>query len=116
MFFKHKKIIVFLTLFLATGFLLIGDLALAQQAPDLGNQYAGQIGLGSQDIRTTVASIIRTALGLLGIVVVALMIYAGFLWMTAGGSEERIAQAKKILFNSVIGLVIILSAYAITSF
>lgn len=115
MIFKKQKLIIFLALTIVFSFFVFSNLALAQ-APDLGNQYAGQIGLGSQDIRTTIASVIRTALGLLGIIVVVLMIYAGFLWMTAGGDEDKVAQSKKILFNSVIGLMIILSAYAITSF
>lgn len=74
------------------------------------------LGLPSGDIRSIIANIIRAALGLLGIVVVGLMIYAGFLWMTAGGNEDQIGKAKKILINATIGLVIILSAYAIVSF
>ena len=74
------------------------------------------LGLPSTDIRTIIANIIRIALGLLGIVVLVLMIYAGFLWMTAGGNEEQIEKAKKILKNAVIGLAIILMAYAIVAF
>ena len=74
------------------------------------------LGLPATDIRLVVARIIRVALGLLGIVAVALMIYAGFLWMTAGGNESQIESAKKFLINTVIGLAIILSAYAIASF
>ena len=45
-----------------------------------------------------------------------LMLWAGFVWMTAGGDDEKISAAKRILLNSVIGLAIILSSYAITSF
>ncbi len=74
------------------------------------------LGLASTDIRLIVARIIRVALGLLGIVALVLVVYAGFLWMTAGGNEEQIAGAKKLLLNTVIGLAIILSAYAIVSF
>jgi hypothetical protein len=74
------------------------------------------LGLTSADIRLVVAKIIRTALGLLGIVALVLMLYAGYLWMTAGGNEDQIDTAKKFLLNSAIGLVIILSAYAIASF
>ncbi len=90
---------------------------LAHAQPDLGLEPVGSaIGLPATDIRLVVARIIRTALGLLGIVALALIIYAGFIWMTAGGEEEKISQAKKILLNSVIGLAIILSSYAIASF
>ena len=81
-----------------------------------GIQYAGQIGLGGDDIRTIVASIIRIALGLIGIILVVLMMYAGFLWMTAGGNDEQIVRAKSILRNAVIGLAIVLSAYSIVLF
>lgn len=74
------------------------------------------LGLPATDIRLVVANIIRIALGLLGIVALVLIIYAGYLWMTAGGNEDQIATAKKFLLNAVIGLAIILSAYAIVSF
>lgn len=69
---------------------------------------------GETDLRDTIALIIRAVLGLLGIITVALMLYAGFLWMTAGGNSEQIGTAKSIMINATIGLVIILSAYAIT--
>ncbi|MFH1790339.1 MAG: pilin [bacterium] len=74
------------------------------------------LGLPSTDIRLIVARIIRAALGLLGIVTVSIITYGGFLWMTAGGNEEQIGRAKKVLINAVIGLAIILSAFAIVSF
>lgn len=74
------------------------------------------LGLPAFDIRIIIANIIRVLLGLLGIVLVVLMMYAGYLWMTAGGNEEQIAQAKNIIKNAVIGLAIILSAYAIVTF
>lgn len=83
----------------------------------LNNQIQQTIGAtGATDIRVTIARIIRVALGLLGIVAVVLCLYAGYIWMTAGGNEERIGEAKKILVNAVIGLAIILSSYAIVSF
>lgn len=74
------------------------------------------LGLPATDIRVIVANIIKAALGLLGIIAVVIIMYAGFLWMTAGGNEEQIGKAKSILINGVIGLAIILSAYAIVSF
>jgi hypothetical protein len=41
------------------------------------------------------------------------IIYGGYLWMTAGGKEEQVTQAKKWITNSVIGLIIIGFAYLI---
>ncbi len=63
-----------------------------------------------------VGRIIKGFLGLLGTVFVVLTIYAGYLWMTASGNEEQITKAKKMITNAVIGLIIILLAYAITDF
>ncbi|MSU75162.1 MAG: hypothetical protein EXS55_01465, partial [Candidatus Magasanikbacteria bacterium] len=111
--------LLFLPLLLLGSLFVVG-LAQAQTLPsaDLGlnNNVQNAIGLSATDIRVVVARIIRVALGLLGIVALGLVLYAGFVWMTAGGNEEKIAEAKKILINASIGLAIIFSSYAITSF
>ena len=86
------------------------------QSSELGLTYGAAIGLGSTDIRTTVASIIRVAMGLLGIVAVVIVLIGGFKWMTAGGNEEQVGEAKKWIFSGIIGLAIILSAYALANF
>lgn len=110
-------------LFVVGAGLLFAQHALAQgatgtiQTSELGLQPIGDaLGTPAVDIRIIIARIIRAALGLLGIVALGLALYAGFLWMTAGGNEERIAESKKLLINSVIGLAIILSAFSIASY
>ncbi len=60
--------------------------------------------------------IIKPAVGLLGLIFFCLMIYAGFLWMTAAGDDKKISRAREILQAAVIGTVIVLAAYAITGF
>lgn len=77
---------------------------------------AEKSGLGTSDIRETIASIIKVAMGLLGIVAVVIILIGGFTWMTAGGNEEKVGEAKKWIFAGVIGLAIILSAYALATF
>ena len=52
----------------------------------------------------------------LGIIAVIMMIYAGFLWLTAGGEEEKANQGRTLLFQAFIGLVIILAAYSVAYF
>jgi len=74
------------------------------------------LGLPATDIRLIIANIIRIALALLGVILLGLILYGGFLWMTAGGNDEQIGKAKKVLVNAVIGLIIILSAYSIVWF
>src|SRR5688572_19598363 len=102
----------------AVAFLYAPAAAFAQGTggPDLGLAYATAIGLTTTDIRTTIARIISYFLGFLGIIAVCIMLYAGFLWMTAGGSEEKVSTAKKWMINGTIGLIIIMSAFAITQF
>ena len=94
----------------------VAQSALAQGPVDLGLDAAKETGLASTDIRLIVARVIRAALGLLGIAALLLVIYGGYMYMTAGGNEDRVMQAKKILLNAGIGLVIIMSSFGIVSF
>jgi hypothetical protein len=97
--------------------LALPAVAFAQVTADsLGLYYGKYTGLTGQDIRVTIAKVIQTAMGLLGIVAVLIILYAGFKWMTAGGNEESVGEAKKILTAGIVGLIIIISAYAIASF
>ncbi len=63
-----------------------------------------------------VSIIIKLVLGFLGVIFVVLIIYSGFNWMTSAGNEEKISTAKKTMVAAIIGLTIILAAYAITYF
>lgn len=74
------------------------------------------IELGKRDIRSTIASIINVAMGLLGIIAVGIILIGGFQWMTAGGNEENVEKAKKRIIQGVIGLAIILASWAIARF
>ncbi len=64
----------------------------------------------------TIGAIIRVALSFMGVIFLALMVYAGILWMTARGEEEPIKKAQKIIMASIIGLIIVVSAYSITNY
>ena len=75
-----------------------------------------EIELGGRDIRSTAATIINVAMGLLGIIAVVIILIGGFKWMTAGGNEENVAGAKKMIIQGVIGLAIILASWAIARF
>jgi hypothetical protein len=63
-----------------------------------------------------VAKIINTLLSILGVFFVGLMIYGGYTWMTAEGKEQKATKAKDTITAAVIGLLIIVSAYAISYF
>lgn len=68
------------------------------------------------DIRLVVANIIKVFLGFLGIIFLVLIILAGYKWMISGGNEENVKQAKNQIVMAVIGLLIVLAAFSITSF
>lgn len=68
------------------------------------------------DLLEVIGTIINVLLGLLGIIFLLLTIYAGFLWMTASGNEEKVEKAIGILKTSIIGLIITLAAYSIAGF
>ena len=67
------------------------------------------------DVRVTIARMIRIALSFLGVLFLCLTLYAGFEWMTAAGNDDKVSKAKTLLQQAVIGLIIILSAYSITT-
>lgn len=93
---------------------LAGDSNAASDINDMLDTAGKPSGLLPRDPRQTVAYIIYMALTLLGIVFVALVTYAGFLWLTSAGDEQKIEDAKKLIGNGIIGIVIVLSAYGIT--
>jgi len=68
----------------------------------------------NSNLTTIISVLIKSVLGFLGIIFLILTIMAGFKWMNAQGNEEDIKKAQASLKNSIIGLVIVLAAYAIT--
>lgn len=76
-------------------------------------------GFGEVDSRSVseiVGQVIGVALSFVGVIFLILIIYAGFTWMLARGNEAEAKKAKDLMFDAVMGLIIILAAYAITAF
>jgi hypothetical protein len=122
-----RRIILVIILLLSSFFILHSSSALAatnsnsKEALDQLNAAAGSsganiVGSGPADPRVIVVVIIRAALAFVGVFFVVMIMYAGFLWMTAGGEEDKVSHAKKLISNGIIGLAIIMSAYSITYF
>jgi len=59
---------------------------------------------------------LRYLMTFLGIIAVIVILYGGFRWLTAAGNEDRVAKAKKTVIAGVIGLIVILAAFAIVTF
>ncbi|XOU93979.1 MAG: Ig-like domain-containing protein [Candidatus Kerfeldbacteria bacterium] len=103
---------LFVFILIAGGLLVASQVYAVTVDPNIGTTLS----LGTADLESTIINIIQWALGFLGLVAVIMMIYGGFIWMTAAGNEDKIAKAKKIITQAAIGLVIVLLSWAIVSF
>lgn len=113
------KIFLVIVLFLSLSFassLPARALSLSDLFGGRESEFQTTTGFGSNDIYQIIALLIRVVLGFVGIIMVLVVIAAGFKWMTAGGNEDKVSEAKRSLVSAVIGLVIILSAWAIVQF
>lgn len=70
----------------------------------------------NKTIGEVIGDILSYVLSFLGTIFLILLIYAGFLYMTAGGESDKVTTAKSILINATIGLIIVISSYTITFF
>lgn len=98
--------------FVSSAPVLAADLDLSNSLETVNDET----GLSDAGLEETIGTLINIALSLLGIVFLLLTLYAGWLWMTAAGDPKQTQKAKDILITAVVGLVILLSAYAISSF
>jgi len=97
-------------------------LAVPTQNPfTAGQGYVNAIGTtahvtANSDLPGMIGSIINIALSFIGIILLGLILYAGFIWMTAGGEEDKVKKAQDYIKNAVIGLIIVMASFAISSF
>ncbi|MBU0649434.1 pilin [Patescibacteria group bacterium] len=113
---KTKKLIlIFSVLLLFSFFLPTLAGAITPNETGLG-QTADEAGLPKTDIASVIGSIIKTLLAVLGVIFFILLVYGGLLWMTARGNQEKVDKAKDALTNAIIGLLIILVAYAFATY
>lgn len=104
---------------LTVGLLTVAVLALpviAAAQVNVNTIPGATFGLGTADLQSTVVKIIQWVLGFLGLIAVIMILIGGFQWMTAGGNEEKVGSAKKIISAAVIGLIVVLLAWAIVIF
>jgi len=81
-----------------------------------GADSTSSIGLGDRALDDAVVGLINVLLGFLGLIAVIIILIGGFRWMTAGGNEDKVGEARKTIFAGIIGLAIILFAWGITIF
>ncbi|MDX9893605.1 MAG: hypothetical protein RB292_04330 [Patescibacteria group bacterium] len=80
----------------------------AQTGQDAG--FAPQNGAPRRTFEEALATYVSGMVTIMSALFMILIIYGGWLWMTAMGKEEQIQKAQKIIIGATIGLVIIISA------
>ena len=123
MFKNYKNFFIVILLVLAANFYIASGVGADTAKDDLQTQlnkagapWGGAVPTGETSLAGIVATVVKAFLGLLGIIFLVLIIYAGFEWMTAQGAEKKVDKAKDTLTRAVIGLIIIIAAYSITYF
>ncbi len=72
--------------------------------------------LGASSVEAVIGKAISVFLGLLGVIFFLLLFYGGAIWMLAMGDSSKVDKSKDILISATIGIILVLSAYAISSF
>lgn len=114
---KIKKIFL---IFLASLFFFSPHILLAAEDQYYGLEGAAkQAGLRSkspEEVPTLIGNVIGSILALIGVIFFALMVYGGFLWMTAHGDSGQVDKGRETIIAAVIGMIIVISSYALTAF
>jgi len=67
----------------------------------------------TEPIALYIRAIYKYAIGVVGILATVVMMFGGIMWLTAGGNQTRIGEAKAWIGASLTGLVIALCSYLI---
>jgi len=123
---KHFLSLIVLSIIFLAQFLLISNINNAQAGSlwdmvgeggldEIGSKAYQQSGTPT-DVRTITVNVIRIFLTFIGVIFMVLILLAGYTWMTAQGSEDKINEAKTRLKTGIIGLIIIIASWSITYF
>lgn len=120
-----KKYLKYINLFFTICFLFCVFFVSAPTATamDYGLENTAKTGFGvssvselEADIPSAIGTFVGALLSFIGVLFFILMVYGGFLWMTAQGNEDQVTKAKNLIIAAVIGIIIVMSAYAITAY
>lgn len=90
-----------------------------EKAPEIKQeleQFGQKTPVVKEDLDIFVGKIVKAVLAIIGVILIAVIVYGGVTYATAAGSEEKIETGKKILVYAIIGVIIIALAYALTDF
>lgn len=113
-----KKIIIICSILLipssfAMAYSFSNDSGLSSFAEKTGHSEQ-KLFSDSESIASSLGTIIQYLLSFLGVIFMVLLVYGGILWMTARGNDQQLKKAQETIVQSIIGLIVIVSAYAIS--
>jgi len=111
----RKKILRYLSPLLLIGALLVPSIVFADEITDVQQRYRLEDPMGGKTVPEIVSRIIQQVLPVVGALFLVMFIYGGVLWMTAGGSGEKVKKATQSMVNAAIGMTIVILAYTIVS-
>jgi len=113
-----KKLVIIAAAFCLALPILILAAPTTYDAKNTGLEASGSaagLNTASGQLPIIIGTVIKAGLGLIGMIFLGLMIYAGAYWMIARGDEAKVEKAKDTIINSIIGIIIVVGAYAITN-
>ena len=108
-----KHILTIFGVFVAGPTLAAEDYGLTNMGSKLGYSTSG---VTKDTLLQKIGTGVQVVLGLIGVIVLLLIIYNGFLWMTARGNDKQVEEAKNSLVALFLGLLLVFGAYAVSSF
>lgn len=119
-------LVVLTASFLATPLLAADNLSTGDKLDNIGDRlenFSGKSGVGfdsatidEYSIFVLIGTYVEYAMAFVGLVLGIIIVYAAYLWLTAGGNEDQVTKAKSLLRNAIIGLVIVFAAAIITQY
>lgn len=107
------KKVFFSMVFVLSLFLLNSSPVLA--AEDSSMTLTNPLGPNT-NVYTLAGRVVSVVLGLVGTIALVMFIYGGIVWMTSGGSKDKIKKGKDAIVWSVIGMAVIFASYGLTKF
>ena len=117
-----KKLFVLIFAFLASFMMVMAPVpvfadcgGVPTKGPN-GPDEIKKINDGEGKLKETVSHVLTAIFGIMGIISAVVIIIAGIMYMTSAGDPGKVATAKKAILYAIIGLIVALSAFAITNF
>ena len=86
----------------------VGEKGIATNPPSYPKYFT------NESLANYLGGVIKIILGLLGMVFLGMILFAGFKWFTAAGDEKKVADAISMINQALFGLAIVIGAYVIT--